>query len=329
MPLLTACSWLYAGAVKNVLRCYERGLLKKERLSKPVISVGNVTWGGVGKTPLVCWIAEYLKGRDLKPAILTRGYMAESGCISDESQMLKQVLGDVPVGVGSNRIKSAGRILKEYPADAFILDDGFQHWRLLRDLDVVVIDSTNPFGNGHLIPRGILREPLKALLRAGCFVLTKTDLGQGNIETIKTRLYKINPQVPVVETIHQAVNLVSVSHPGETRDLQFLKGRKIGAFAAIGDPGSFEKTLDSLGAAVTFFSPFRDHHQYSENDLRAVMQLARKNSVATLVTTQKDEAQLLPFLESWPQGFSIFSLRIRIAITKNRDEFTHRISALF
>ena len=327
--VLKGLSLLYGLGTKVILSCYGVGLLKRHRLLRPVMSVGNITWGGVGKTPLVELIAGYLKERKLEPVILIRGYMPEvSFPFSDEAKVLQENLGDIPVVVGRNRWKMAKEALNHHTVDAFILEDGFQHWRITRDLDIVAVDTTNPFGNGHLIPRGILREPLEHLRRAHIFVLTKTDFGQANLEKIKLKLRKLNPEALIVESVHQAVGLLDLCDPQRSVDLAFLRTQRVCAFCSIGDPDSFRKMLNSLGAQVVCLVPFRDHYQYDEKDIRYVVDQGKAQGAAVFVTTHKDAVKLAGHLKFWQKGNGLFSLRIRLAITQGQQEFYARISHL-
>src|SRR3989344_3685960 len=164
-------SILYGVVVRALVLIYKFRLAPSCRLGKPVISIGNITLGGVGKTPLVECVVRFLKDKGLEPVVLIRGYGADKQVGSDEAKLLEESLPGIPVLVGANRVKNARDFLTRNAADVFVLDDGFQHWRLRRDLDIVAINATNPFGNRHLLPRGILREPLSALRRADIFVL--------------------------------------------------------------------------------------------------------------------------------------------------------------
>ncbi len=347
---LHGLSLIYHLGIQIILRFYKTGLLKKERLSKLVISIGNITWGGTGKTPLVEWLVKYLKGKKIKPAVLIRGYMVNRGgeSISDEARLLQQSFPDVPILVGRDRINNATQALREFPLDVFVLDDGFQHWKLTRDLDIVVIDSMNPFGNGCLIPRGILREPPKSLARADLFVLTKTDWGQENISIIKKRLHLMNPDAAVIETVHRAAALIDLCDPSVKESLEFLKGKTVAAFCGIGQPDSFIRLLKSLDADVVVFKAFGDHHTYDEKDVSALLDVCLVKKIQTIVTTQKDAVKLGGFLDLFgpsthPSGslrvspqqkknsgahFRLLSVKMEIQIIKGYEELCGRISRL-
>jgi len=307
---------------------YKVGIFKHHQLSCPVISVGNLTVGGVGKTPLVELIARALREKGVGAAILTRGYMGEGvdarGQSSDEAVMLENVLSNVPILVGADRIKSAKAHLAQNKVGAFLLDDGFQHWRLSRDVDIVAIDATNPWGNGCLLPRGILREGKKALLRAHIFVLTKVDLGREHAQNLKDDLKLINPKALIVEAVHQPVALSDMRF-GEVVDLASVRGQKICAVCSIGAPDSFTKTLVKLGADVGGQFAFMDHHRYARDDVQRIVQSCQEGQVKTVVTTEKDAVKLKSFLEVFPESIRVLSLRIKVVIVNGEDAFLERI----
>ena len=332
---LRGLSWIYGLAVAVILFGYRRGWLKTQHLPKPVISIGNLTWGGVGKTPLVEFTARYLQEKKIRPAVLLRGYRRKNeqaknfSSIGDEAQYLREVLKNIPVAAGADRVRSAGEILRQGGADIFILDDGFQHWRLLRNLDVVVIDSVNPFGNGNLIPSGILREPPGALSRADLVVLTKTDLGRANVPSLKKTILRIKPGLAIVETVHQPAGLKDILHPQTQHDPDILNQKQIGAFCAIGDPDSFKNLLIRSRAEVVDFVSFVDHYEYRDADVRSIITAGKKNSVSTWITTEKDAVKLHPYLDLFKkEGLNLWSLLIRIKITQGADEFFDRITHL-
>ena len=321
-PFLLLLSFIYGVAAWKIRFFYRIKLLKQKKLPKPVISIGNITLGGVGKTPLVMLIAQYLKKKGLKPAILTRGYMGEGAkAASDEAQLLKEL--GVPVIVGRNRFEAAQEALKKENIDVFLLDDGFQHWCLARDLDIVLIDAAKPFGNGCLFPRGILREPLSALKRAGVFVLTKTDFSC-DIETMRKQLKAINPSAPIIETIHAPVRLKDLKE-NKTVELPFLQNKNVVAVSGIGDPASFDHLLKHLGAKVSKHFSFLDHHNYKANDVARIAEFAKKENIEICLTTDKDAVKLKKFISE--SDLCYLSLQIKIEIVKGEDEFFRRISS--
>lgn len=332
--LLRGASVLYKFGVSFIRMCFGFGLLRTHRLQQKVISIGNITLGGVGKTPLVELIACYLRDHKLKPAILMRGYMDEGfnsrRCKnSDEALMLRRSLSDVPVLVGCNRVQRAQEASKDEPIDVFLLDDGLQYWHLYRDLEIIALDSTNPFGNGYLIPRGILREPLNALARANMFVLTKTNFGQENLVCIREQLKKINPASPIIETTHQPVSLTDLTATSSLKDLTFVRGKSAAAFCGIGDPRCFEHTLLSLDVDLRKMIAFMDHYVYQQKDINKICSICHKEGLEILLTTQKDSAKIEGYLDLFTnEGIMVLSLKIKVEIVKGKDEFYHGISKL-
>lgn len=328
---LWVLSWVYC--VLMVLRgvLYKISVLKTLKLSCPVISIGNLTVGGTGKTPLIEFLAEVLGDRNSKVVILMRGYMdggtGSQAHKSDEATMLEDVFPDIPVLIGANRGKNAQTYLKDHSADVFLLDDGFQHQQLARDVDIVVVDSTDPWGNGCLMPRGILRESKHALKRAQIFVLTKTDLGKNNLDMINKDLKARNPEALIVETIHKPVSLVDLRQ-GAVVDLKVISGRQVCAVCSIGNPNSFKQTLTGLGANIEKFNPFMDHHIYTDEDIKCVVRSCQDQNIAMIVTTEKDAVKLKLLLDKFPEEIQILSLRIKIVITEGEDQFLERIDRI-
>ncbi len=308
---------------------YNRGFFPSYRLSKPVISVGNITWGGAGKTPLVILITKFIQTKGLRPVILLRGYKSQrterNTMVNDEAMLLEEAL-NVPVVTGKNRVHAAMEALNKYPVDIFLLDDGFQHWRMKRDLDIVVVDATNPFGNGQLIPRGILRESLAALFRADLFVLTKSDVGKKNVERIKAKL-RSRKDVSIVETIHQPEALEDLMD--KTRwDLNSIKDKPVVAFCSIGDPTGFEHTLRQLGAQVKKVFCFDDHYWYRQSDLQTICDYCKKEKIQILVTTAKDAVKLKAYMNLFERELRCLVLKIKIQVTKGEDELFRRITSV-
>lgn len=323
-------SFVYLFIVTAVAWLYRSGVLKQHRLGRPVISVGNITVGGTGKTPLVIKIAQIYKKNKIKPVILTRGYMGRgtgsNSAQSDEAAMMREMLGDVPVLAGADRIKNAKEFLKGNPVDVFILDDGFQHWRVARDLDIVAVDTTNPWGNGHLLPRGTLREPLRALRRADLLVLTKTDLGQDRIDLIRHRLAAVQCTQPVIETVHRPAGLMDL-RTGEPGDLNLIAGQTICALCSLGAPATFAATLTRLGAKVQKAFNFADHYVYNTKDIRNILEHCRRNHVGIVVTTQKDAVKLASLRDEFlpaVRDVELFSLHIELAVRDGTGENAFR-----
>lgn len=330
--LLWIFSFVYFIAVSIIVRLYQAGILKQHHLKRPVVSVGNITVGGTGKTPLVIKIAQIYQQNGLKPVILTRGYMGRGpGSIrveSDEAAMMRQVLEDVPVLDGADRIKNAEDFLKNNSVDIFILDDGFQHWRLARDLDIVAIDATNPWGNGCLLPRGTLREPLSALGRADLLVLTKADLGRDQVGPVYQRLAALGCTQPRIETVHQPVRLEDLK-TGRSHELETIAGQRVCILCSLGAPATFAATVTRLGTKIQKAFNFADHYVYNAKDVHDLLEQCRRDHVGIVVTTQKDAVKLNGLRDEFRQAsdIQIFSLQIELTVRNGtgEDAFLKRI----
>ncbi len=302
----------------NRLRIYKLGAV--------VISVGNITLGGTGKTVIVEYICRFLRENNRKVSVLSRGYKISHKAIADEPGMLQAKLKDVPVLVDLDRIRSGNLAIINYSADTLVLDDGFQQWRIEKDLDIVVIDATNPFGNNHMIPRGILREPLSSLKRASVFVLTKVNFSS-QIESTVDFLRKINPSAEVFESLHKPVGFYSMSKPQELLSPERLKGKTAALLCGIGDPSSFEKIIVSLGVNVGLSFRFPDHYNYTQKDLDEIAKKISNKGIDTIITTEKDTARLRSFQLS-AFSFQLLVLRITLAI-KDEQGFRNRLLSLY
>ena len=289
---------------------------RAKKVGARVISIGNITWGGTGKTPLVIKIARDLAQEGKKVAVLTRGYGG------DEVRELQAKLPGIPVIVGRDRVRSAREAIDKHKADFLLLDDGFQHLRLQRDLDVVMLNAAEPFGPGGLIPMGTLREPLEHLARADVFVLSKCDVGSKNVHWIRQRLNAIKPDALIFEAVHRPIAL---KDPLRNRTLppQELRGRRVAALSGIGDPYSFEKTAEFLGAEVLFAARFEDHHPFTRADLLSFVRKARNMGLKEVVTTEKDFMRLEKLLsEDAPEeikAFLFWVLEIQFEVNDEED----------
>ena len=323
-------SILYRVLLKIVLFFYQAGLFPKRKLPKPVISIGNITLGGAGKTPLTALIAQFLKEKNLKSVILARGYgKAADEDLNDEGVLLSEQNAQIPVFQDTNRFQAGQKALKTGSFDCFLLDDGFQHWRLSRDLDIVLVDAQIPFGNSHLIPRGILREPLNHLKRASVIILSKADLSSGSLENLRRQIGTIAPRALLAEAVHRPVGLSDRRDLHSKKDISFLKGKTICAFCAIGSPKSFEGLLKNLGADVRKLFVFMDHYIYERKDVESMVDFCRQNNIDTLLTTQKDAVKLKDLISLLPPDLNLFSLDVQMEIVKGKDEFFSRISSVF
>jgi len=324
---LSLFSLIYNLVVRGLIFFYQ---LNPYHLNCKVISVGNITLGGTGKTSLVEFIARYLKKEGHKVAILSRGYKKQSTeytAMGDEPCMLQSNLKDVPVLVDPDRIRSSNLAIRNYGADTVVLDDGFQQWKIDKDLEIVTIDSSNPFGNQHLLPRGILREPLSSLKRADIFVLTKTNLNP-DIQDIKDFLNSINPHALIIDSIHHPLGFYRLDKRDELSGTEALRGETVTLICGIGDPYSFENLMMSLGINIGLSFIFSDHHPYSKKDLENIARETRKKNIDIIVTTEKDAARLTQ-LSGYNLQQKIFVLRIELKITKNEQEFHNRLLQLY
>lgn len=292
--LLAALSPFYAAAVRARNRAYDWGLKRTRCAPLPVISVGNLTTGGTGKTPFVSWLAQWFQERGIRAALLSRGYRSLSSEGNDEKLLLDRLCPDVAHFQDPDRVAAAERACRECDPDLLILDDGFQHRRLARNLDLVLIDALNPWGYGHCLPRGLLREPVTALRRADIVVLTRADqVSADNKQAILDRVQTISPALPCVEAAFTPRRLVNAD--GKTHEFAALDGTPVGAVCGIGNPDGFRRTLAECGvqdADCRFFRAFPDHHHYDGGALNEVTRLIRENDPALLLTTQKDLVKL-------------------------------------
>jgi tetraacyldisaccharide 4'-kinase len=277
----------YSLAVRWRNRQFDHGGKAIERVRVPVISVGNITLGGTGKTPMVEWVCRWLRARGIRVTIVSRGYKAEDGGANDEALELELKLPDVPHVQNPDRVAAAQMAIEEFECQAIVLDDAFQHRRIARDLDIVLLDSQEPFGFEHVFPRGTLREPLSGLARADCLVLTRADmLVPEDRESVRKRAARFAPRAVWAECVHTPVLLVASS--GEEMPLDSLRGQRIAAFCGIGNPAGFRHTLASCGYEVSLFREFPDHHSYARSDLLSLAEWARQAEIAAALCTQKD-----------------------------------------
>tara|TARA_B100000945_G_C20402197_1_gene607963 strand:+ start:854 stop:1765 length:912 start_codon:yes stop_codon:yes gene_type:complete len=257
------------------------------QVSVPVISIGNLTTGGTGKTPMVRYIASWLRDCGMRVTLLSRGYKAEQGHPNDEALELERRLPDVPHLQNPSRVESATVAIEEFAAQILLLDDGFQHRFLARDLDIVLIDATCPFGYGRLLPAGLLREPLASLSRAAMVIITRVDqVSASDVKAIRTVIHKYNSEVTIVEFSHLVEGLENYS--GMVMGLNALVGKKVLAFAGIGNPPAFHKLLQAQGIHITECVEFEDHHRYDRDDIQQILSKAEDISAEAIICTMKD-----------------------------------------
>jgi len=309
---LSAASAPYSAVMRARRWCYAAGLRRAKGAPVPVICVGNVTVGGTGKTPMVAWVVEQLKAAGAVPAVLTRGYKAVGGR-SDEAELLKRLAG-VPVIVDADRLAGAAEAA-ERGANVCVMDDGFQHLRLRHDLDIVLIDATNPFGYGRVLPRGLLREPLSALRWAHALVITRSDrVGTRTLEDIRRRLRRFAPRASLHAAVHEPACLID--EQGRQMPLSALAGRRVCAFCGLGNPQPFFDLLHALGADVGAREALGDHAVYDSAALERLRKAASANRCLLFLTTQKDFVKLPA--EQFPHP--VWQLAVRMKITEGQEE---------
>ena len=236
--LLRLISLVYCAVVEVRNLCYDMKIFKSAQAAIPVISVGNITTGGTGKTPLVIWLCNMIAKKNVRCVILTRGYKSQTGKISDEPAILAKACPDTRVVVNSNRYRGSLRAVAEFRAKVLVMDDGFQHRKLKRNLDIIAIDATCPFGYGKLLPAGLLREPIRSLKRADAVVITHYDQSSPDqTDAIINTIHKIVPDMIIAKANHHHPN--AVLRKGETLTIDELKTKNIFAFCGIGNPNAF------------------------------------------------------------------------------------------
>lgn len=314
----------YAAAMQWRNRRYDSGRAEIVRVDVPVVSVGNLTLGGTGKTPMVEWLARWYRARGVRVTLVSRGYGAEQGARNDEALELEQRLPDVPHVQHADRIVAAQLAIEEFECQLIVLDDGFQHRRLARDLDLVLIDALEPFGFEHVFPRGTLREPLAGLRRADVVALSRADmLTADERRRIESRVRQMAPRALGCEVVHQPSRLVSAE--GLEEPIESLAGRRVAAFCGIGNPVGFRHTLDRAGAHVIEFREFADHHSYCRGDVEALAKWADSLDVEMVVCTSKDLVKLrVEHLGRRP----LRALAIELVFLAGQDELEARLAAL-
>ena len=317
--LLRPVGALYTAIVTLRNTLYTRGIFQAHRLPCTVISVGNIVVGGTGKTPTVIAIAKQLQEDGVRIAILLRGYKRQSRekitvvsdgekrlCShtesGDEADMMARLLPGIPIIVGRNRYAAGQLAIERFKSDVLILDDGFQHRQLHRDVDIVTVDATRPFGTGQLLPAGTLREPLTALRRADILLLTRADK-PAQVSRIRGKLGTLAPNTPILESVHRPMHLYRLHAFGNTEplSLNWLRGKRLLAICGIGNPNAFVATLNQYTPETVDLLEFPDHHAYTEADCQRIQCRLKQMGAAFIVTTQKDEQKLARFLRRLPQ----------------------------
>lgn len=340
--LLGFLSLFYGAAVLLRRSAYALGVLKTRRAEAKVVCIGNLTTGGTGKTPAVLLAAQTLRRRNHPVAILSRGYgrtaPPDEICVltedthvpwtecGDEPWMMQQSLAGsgVPILVCADRAKSSEQAVRFFHSKVLVLDDGFQHHRLARDLDIVLLNATDPFGGGRLLPLGDLREPMSALRRAQVVVLTRVDqVGESQLKALRERVKELSPSAALCEAVHKPDFLLELG-PGKRRPLAHLEGKEACALSGIGDPASFEAQLEGAGVLLSQRWRYRDHHRFTLAELETAERLRGGRPV---VTTFKDLAR---FPAGWEGALAgeTYALAVKLEILKGRNIWTDRLVAL-
>lgn len=347
-------SFIFSALAQTRYWLYQHRILHDQPLGCLVVVVGNLTVGGTGKTPVVEKFARALHDRGRKVAILSRGYkskapplwrrwwwslthaaeppprvvsdgervLLDSEQAGDEPYMLAKNLPGVIVLVDKNRVKAGAYAIKRFGCDTLVLDDGFQYLPLKGRLNLLLVDKTNPFGNGHLLPRGILREPVKHLRRASYVFLTKSN-GERDPD-LEALIQKHNPGVDLIECAHRPQYLQRFDL-AERQPLAYLKGRRVAAFSGIATPESFEKFLRDLGAKLVVRERYLDHYRYVDEDFDELFSRAQKEGAECLVTTEKDAVRI-PAGRSCP--LPLYYLRLEVEILHGAADFDEAVSRI-
>ena len=359
LGFLFVASRFYRMAVQFRHWLFDKRFIRNHAVGCQVVSIGNLTCGGTGKTPVVEVFAKSLRKQGRKVAILSRGYrskeqrsfwqklmggfssrkrevmpprvvsdghdlLLQSDTAGDEPYMLASNLRDVAVLVDKDRVNSALYAIDEYATDTLILDDGFQYLRLKAHINIVLVDSTAPFGNHYVLPRGLLREPIKNIRRADYVFLTKSN-GGSHLRHLKTFIRRHNRRAEIIECCHKPQYLERVFSRGAKRPLQSLKDCKVAAISAIAKPESFEAFLMQFGAEIVHTARYADHHRYSEQQILDFVKEAKASGAEMIVTTEKDAVRIPKLMR---EDIPFFFLRVQIDILSGQETFDQCIKRI-
>jgi tetraacyldisaccharide 4'-kinase len=345
---LLGLSKLFTGIVKLRRFLYDKRIIRDYTLGIQVITVGNLTVGGTGKTPVVEKFARELQDAGRKVAILSRGYrskppplhkriankllfrtesvpprivsdgkslLLDSETAGDEPYMLASNLKDVVVLVDKDRVKAGRFAIERFGCDTLLLDDGYQYWKLAgRRRDIVLIDRQQPFGNEYMLPRGTLREPEEHLSRADTIFITKSD---GNTAELRARIARLNPDAGIIECVHHPMYLEDL-FTGRRIGLDHLKGRRVASLSGIAQPESFEQSLVKQGVDLVYSKRFADHHRFSQQEVLNAINRSKKRQAEVVITTQKDAVRF-PKIDR--RDLPIYFMRVEIRILRGADDF--------
>jgi tetraacyldisaccharide 4'-kinase len=349
LGFLRGLSYVYGFGARVNLWLYEAGILTTRKLDCCVISIGNITVGGTGKTPTAQRVAMMIKNLGYRVVILNRGYRSHwnkpLGVVSDgekiymtsyeagdEAYLMAKMMPGVPVVIGKNRDVTGSYAVEKLQAEVIIMDDGYQHWQLKRDLDIVLVDTLNMFGNGCLLPRGILREPLNHLDRADMFLFTKSDQSSQLTRTSLTdNIRRYNMEAPIVECIHHAKEFVEIAdwYKGIQQNrlpLEDLKGKRVMVFSAIGNPSSFEQNVSGCGLEIVEAIRYPDHHDYGMLEMQYIGERASELNADALITTGKDAVKIPTEFIYFNRDIPLYVMNMDIMVTRNEEIFDKKLA---
>jgi len=348
---LQGSAFLYQSGVGARNTAYDRGWIRQAQLPCPVISVGNLTVGGTGKTSCAELLATKLRGLGKRVAILSRGYggrlpqpywllhkdgqllvngqpAAVRNGVADEPHVLASHLAEVPIVVGVRRERTGRQACEQFHADVLILDDGFQYRRLHRDLEVVLVNARMPLGGWPLFPRGPMREPMASLKRASVVIVTKADQSLEMLAAMEERLRTFNPTAVMVAAVHEPIGIVDGS-TGEAVPLDRLGTARVHLLSSIGDPEGFERTVRQVGGTVLSHAAFPDHHRYRPGEYEGILRQASAAGVEALVTTEKDAIRLRQSgAESGRRDLPLWVLRVRMSLLRGEELLDGRLAGV-
>jgi len=318
---LAAAEWPYRLAVGWRNSRYDSGRAMVHRLDVPVVSVGNLTLGGTGKTPMVAWIAGWLTEHGRRVAIVSRGYKAHSADGNDEARELAALLPGVLHLQDADRVAAGRRAVQAMGAQVLVLDDAFQHRRIARDLDLVMLDALEPLGFGRVFPRGLLREPPEVLRRAGVIALSRADLVDcARRAAIRAEAARLSPGATWIEVRHAPRCLLAID--GSRSSLEQLFGQPVAAFCGLGNPDGFRRTLQQCGYTVAGFRAMGDHHCYSRADLKSLEHWGEQLGVSGLLCTHKDLVKIDP---AWLERLPLWAVCVAVEFLHGQVELEQHL----
>ncbi|MFH1615160.1 MAG: tetraacyldisaccharide 4'-kinase [Planctomycetota bacterium] len=312
----------YVIGLRNLF--YDKGWLRTFHVDATVISVGNITVGGTGKTPVVIWVGKLLAQRSIPFAVLTRGYKTRRGRYDDEPAIIGRSCPQGRLIVNANRVAGAQKAIREYGSKVLLMDDGFQHRRLRRNLDIVTIDATCPFGFGYLLPRGLLREPAESLKRAHAVIITRCDqTSPARLDQLERRIKHLNPDTAIARSVHAPISVKMLR--GEY-SIEQLREKKIYAFCGVGNPDSFFAGLRKLKLDIVGSRVYNDHYQYRDADIRDILEEALYLGADLTLTTQKDWVKTA-LLATKQREITLAYVKVKLEFIAGEDKIIEMIDA--